>query len=224
MNAFKLFVRSLAGTLFFLLILFFCAGRITYWQGWLYATVNILCLLINALGLSSNEELAEERSSVRTGAKGWDKKILGISALVLIITYVTSGFDTGRFLWSPGVHWCVNALGVLFILTGEVFFFSAQKENRFFSSVVRIQTERGHSVCDTGVYRIVRHPSYLGMIITALGIPLTLGSFWSFIPAAVSILLTILRTSLEDKTLSEELNGYREYAVKTRYRLLPGVW
>lgn len=224
MKAFRLFIKSLAGTLIFLSILFISAGRLNYWQGWLYASINIISLIINSLALRNKEELVEERSTTKLETKSWDKKILGLSAVSLIFTYIVGGLDAGRFYWSPGFNWTVNMAGVMVVLLGEIIFLMAQKQNRFFSSVMRIQKDRGHTVCDTGIYKIVRHPSYSGMILTAIGIPLILGSLWCYIPSAFSIFLTILRTSLEDKTLIRELDGYREYTLKTPSRLIPCIW
>jgi protein-S-isoprenylcysteine O-methyltransferase Ste14 len=224
MKTIQLFIKSLAGTLFFLLILFISAGRINYWQGWLYATICIISVLLNSFALRNKNELAAERSEVKSGTKSWDKIIIGLSAVTLIITYIIAGLDSGRFLGSPGFHWGIIATGVILILLGELFFLTAQKQNKFFSSLMRIQSDRGHTVCDTGIYKIIRHPAYFGNIITAIGIPLVLGSLWCFIPAVVSIFLIVLRTSLEDKTLMNELDGYREYTHKTRYRLLPYIW
>lgn len=223
MKSAKLFLKSLIGTLFFLSLLFISAGRIDYWQGWLFASVSIISVILNSFILSSNE-LAEERSTAKAGTKSWDKKIIGLSALTLVFTYIVSGLDAGRFHWTLLFPLRVNIIGVVLICFGELLFLMSQKQNQFFSSVVRIQSERGHAVCDTGVYKIVRHPAYFGMILTAIGIPLVLGSLWSFIPSSFSILLTVIRTSLEDKTLIRELEGYREYTGKTPYRLFPRVW
>jgi protein-S-isoprenylcysteine O-methyltransferase Ste14 len=224
MKTVQLLIKSLIGTLFFLLILFISAGRINYWQGWLYGTICIISVLLNSFALKNKHELAAERSEVKSGTKSWDKKILGLSAVTLIIIYIVAGLDSGRFQWSPRFHCGINAIGVILILLGEVIFLTAQQQNKFFSSVMRIQTDRGHTVCDTGIYKIIRHPAYFGNIITALGIPLILGSLWGFIPSVVSILLIIVRTSLEDKTLINELDGYSDYTSKTRYRLLPYIW
>ena len=224
MKANQLFIKSLMGTVFFLIILFISAGRINYWQGWLYATMSIICVFLNSLVTGKNQELAEERAAVRADTKAWDKKILGLSALVLIITYIVAGLDSGRFHWTPEFHWIMNTVGMVLIVCGEVIFLVAQRQNKFFSSVMRIQTDRGHTVCDTGIYRFIRHPAYFGMIVTAIGIPLTLGSLWGFIPSAMAIVLTLIRTSLEDKTLMNELPGYREYSHKIRYRLFPFIW
>jgi protein-S-isoprenylcysteine O-methyltransferase Ste14 len=224
MKAIQLLIKSLIGTLFFLIILFISAGRTNYWQGWLYASINIVSVLLNSLAISHNNELTVERSTLKEGIKSWDKKILGFSAIILIITYIVAGLDSGRFQWSPRFHWSINSLGVVLILFGEIIFFNAQKQNKFFSSVMRIQSDRGHTVCSTGIYKIVRHPAYLGTIVTATGIPLILGSLWSFIPSIISIVLTLIRTSLEDKTLINELIGYRKYSHKTRYKLFPYIW
>jgi len=224
MKTVQLLIKSLIGTLFFLLILFISAGRINYWQGWLYASICIISVLLNSFALKGKDELSAERSEVKSGTKSWDKVILGLSAVMLIITYIIAGLDSGRFQWSPKFHWGINAIGIILILSGEVIFLLAQKQNKFFSSLMRIQTDRGHTVCDTGIYKIIRHPAYFGNIITAIGIPLILGSQWGFIPSVVSIFLIIIRTSLEDKTLIKELDGYRDYIYKTRYRLLPYIW
>ena len=96
--------------------------------------------------------------------------------------------------------------------------------NRFFSSVVRIQTDRGHSVQTGGPYALIRHPGYAGALLYDLAAPLLLGSWWGLIPAAVTVALVILRTRLEDRKLQTELDGYAEYAARVRYRLVPGIW
>jgi protein-S-isoprenylcysteine O-methyltransferase Ste14 len=224
MKMVQLFIKSLIGTLFFLLILFISAGRINYWQGGFYAIICIVSVLLNSFALKNKEELAAERAELKSGTKSWDKIILGLSAATLMITYIVSGLDSGRFQWSPKFHLGINAIGAILILLGEVIFLMAQKQNKFFSSLMRIQTDRGHTVCDTGIYKIIRHPAYFGNIITAIGIPLILGSLWGLIPSVVSIFLTIIRTSLEDRTLINELDGYSNYTSKTRFRLLPYIW
>ena len=110
------------------------------------------------------------------------------------------------------------------IAFGYAFAAWAVAENRFFSSVVRIQTDRGHVVCDSGPYRFVRHPGYAGNILALLGIILALGSIWTLIPAAIASIIAVIRTALEDQTLQEELPGYRDYARRVRYRLIPGMY
>jgi len=97
-------------------------------------------------------------------------------------------------------------------------------ENRFFSSVVRIQVDRGHVVCDSGPYRIVRHPGYAGNMLALPGMVLALSSTWTLVPAAVALIIAVIRTVLEEQTLQDELPGYRDYARRVRYRLIPGIF
>jgi len=138
--------------------------------------------------------------------------------------YIIGGLDSGRYHWSPDFHWSIYLLGIILTGVGQLLFLIAQKQNKFFSSTVRIQTDREHIVCETGLYKIVRHPAYLGSIIQSLGFPLIFGSLWSIIPISFSIILFITRTNLEDKTLINELKGYSEYSNKTRYKIIPFVW
>jgi protein-S-isoprenylcysteine O-methyltransferase Ste14 len=115
-------------------------------------------------------------------------------------------------------------IGFVLISLGYAFAAWALAENRFFSSVVRIQTDRGHVVCDSGSYRIVRHPGYAGNMLALPGMVLALSSMWTLVPAAVALIIAVIRTSLEDRTLQDELPGYRDYARRVRYRLIPGIY
>jgi protein-S-isoprenylcysteine O-methyltransferase Ste14 len=103
-------------------------------------------------------------------------------------------------------------------------FLQAMKENQFFSAVVRVQRDRGHAVCDSGPYQIIRHPGNAGMILGAIGFPLLFMSAWSVIPALLFAVLMVARTRLEDSVLEKDLDGYRDYQRTTRYRLAPGIW
>jgi protein-S-isoprenylcysteine O-methyltransferase Ste14 len=141
-----------------------------------------------------------------------------------VVTFVTAGLDSGRFGWSGDVPLIVTVSGVALMLAGQILFALAKRENEFFSSTAAIQTERGHRVCETGPYRWIRHPGYLGMLLSLLAFPLVLQSYWAFVPAFVGALLLIARTVLEDRFLMERLAGYGPYAARTRWRLLPGVF
>jgi protein-S-isoprenylcysteine O-methyltransferase Ste14 len=110
------------------------------------------------------------------------------------------------------------------ILAGYAWASYALLENRFFSGVVRIQSERGHHVVSSGPYRWMRHPGYAGALLAALATPVFLDSRWAFLPAVLLTAILVVRTALEDRVLHDELAGYREYAERVRYRLLPGVW
>jgi protein-S-isoprenylcysteine O-methyltransferase Ste14 len=220
----KFLLKTLITSVIFSLILFISAGKIDYFQGWLFLVMNIITGFMNFWTIRNDNELMNERSKIGDNVKSWDKKILGISALVYVLNVIVAGLDSGRFRWSPGFNWSIYTVGVLLILTGQILFLTARKQNRYFSSVVRIQKDRGHSVCDTGLYKIVRHPGYLGMTISLISMPLITGSVWSSITTIVAVILLFIRTSLEDKTLLRELDGYREYSAKARNRIVPNIW
>jgi protein-S-isoprenylcysteine O-methyltransferase Ste14 len=217
-------IKHFVGTFLFFLILFVSAGHIDYWQGWIYVIIGLVMSTISYTVLRVDTELLNERSKPGEGAKKWDKSILGLSFLITIIMFVIAGLDSGRYHWSPDLHWSLYILGIILTIVGQLLFLIAQKQNKFFSSTVRIQTDRGHTVCETGLYKVVRHPAYLGNIIQTLGFPLLFGSLWSIIPVSISFLLIVIRTYLEDNTLINELNGYPEYTHKTRYKIIPYIW
>jgi len=129
-----------------------------------------------------------------------------------------------RFGWSTPPFIPYGPLGAALFLVGTAFFLWAMNTNTHFEGTVRIQTDRGHRVCDRGPYAHVRHPGYVGFLIALAATPLVLGSWRSFAGAAVSMFALVVRTALEDATLRKELPGYAEFAQRTRYRLVPGIW
>lgn len=179
---------------------------------------------LNYTILRIDPELLTERSKPGVGTPNWDKLILGFSFILTILMYVVAGLDSGRYLWSPAFPWPLFMTGLILTVCGQLLFLIAQKQNKFFSSTVRIQVDRNHSVCDTGLYTLVRHPAYLGSILQWIGFPLFFGSLWCIIPAGLLIILQLVRISKEDKKLAKELRGYIEYSSKTRYRILPFIW
>jgi len=209
------------------LILFICGGDLGWWQAWLYS------ILLLAAGIGGriwaerrHPGLLAERQNTENfqNAKAWDKVLAPLMALsVGFPLVIVAGLDH-RFGWSPVFPLWLMVLGFVLISLGYAFATWALAENRFFSSVVRIQMDRGHVVCDSGPYRFVRHPGYGGNIPPLLGIVLALGSVWTLIPAAVALIIAVVRTALEDQTLLEELPGYRDYARRVRYRLIPGIY
>lgn len=220
----RAFLAALAANLVFLAILLVSAGRLTYWSAWVYFGIGVVTNVSMRWALRNDPPLALERSKPGAGAKDWDKKLLGLGLLLTVATLVVAGLDAGRFRWSPRIGWPCLMAGSVISLVAMAIFLAALKENRFFSAVVRIQTDRGHAVCNTGPYRIVRHPGNLGMIVGTVALPLLLLSAWSAIPVALSVTVLVVRTRLEDTMLERELEGYRAYQSTTRYRLVPGVW
>lgn len=217
-------IKHLFGTLIFFAVLFISAGTFLYWQGIAYSIIGLFMFILSYTTLRIDTDLQEERSKAGKDAKNWDKKILGLSFLSTILMFVTAGLDSGRFHFSPDFSIILYIIGGILTIAGQLLFLVAQKQNKFFSSTVRIQTERNHTVCDTGLYRIVRHPAYMGSCIQSIGFPLLFGSIWSIIPVCFSIILQIVRTKLEDATLQNELHGYTEYSKHVKYRIIPFIW
>jgi protein-S-isoprenylcysteine O-methyltransferase Ste14 len=220
----KYVIKQLSGALIFFAIIFISAGRMNYCQGLIYVIIGLIMSLLSFTLLRVDPELLKERSKPGEGTKKWDKTILGLSFLATVSMYIIAGLDSGRYHWSPDFPKLICVSGIILTALGQLLFLIAQKQNKFFSSTVRIQTNRNHVVCETGLYKIVRHPAYMGSVIQSLGFPLLFGSLWSIIPVSILIILLITRTYLEDRTLKNELKGYSEYAVKTRYRIIPYIW
>lgn len=157
--------------------------------------------------------------------KPWDEILAPLVGLGGALIPLAAGLDA-RYSWSV-LDFGLTTKVVALVLTLAGFAFSswALLENRFFSGTVRIQKERGHHVVSTGPYAWVRHPGYAGALLTYFATPVLLDSLWTFLPVVFITIVLVIRTSLEDRTLQEELPGYKEFATqKTRYRLLPGIW
>jgi protein-S-isoprenylcysteine O-methyltransferase Ste14 len=202
-------------------ILFAASGNLSWIWGWVYIIIYILYIIINGLVLS--KELIAERGKQKKNVKGWDKTLNGINSVFALSSLAVAGLDE-RFSWTGGLNTGLHILGMILFIGGSFLFTWSMVSNTFFSTMVRIQNERGHKVASGGPYKFVRHPGYTGFILTSFGVPLILGSLWALIPAAATAVTFVVRTALEDRTLLAELDGYREFSEKTRYRLIPGIW
>jgi protein-S-isoprenylcysteine O-methyltransferase Ste14 len=219
--AFLKIVFSLAAILALLLIF---AWRMDYRQAYAYTLANAVVLGVTLIVLRDKPELMNERSKPGPGMKDWDKIYYSVSTPLYILLLFISALDAGRFGWSGDLPFAIVTLFYLLYFAGQGLFLWAKHANPFLSPVVRIQKERGQKVVETGPYRFIRHPSYLGGIIFTLSMPAMLGSWWALIPAVLSCIALVFRTKLEDDTLQKELRGYVKYTEKVRYRLLPRVW
>lgn len=220
----KIIVRFVLGVALIFLVVFIPAGRLSYWQGWLYFGLNVAALVATFIALRHKPDLVQERLKAGPGIKSWDRVYFIISTPLWFLMVVVAALDAGRFGWEPRVSAVVVVLGAGLFALGQGLFLWAKAVNRFFSAVVRIQTERGQTVCREGPYRFVRHPGYLSGILFGPAGALVLGSYWALIPAVLSALLLIVRTALEDKTLQAELAGYIDYTREVRFKLVPGIW
>jgi protein-S-isoprenylcysteine O-methyltransferase Ste14 len=177
------------------------------------------------LAARKNPGILAERSKFmqHENAQSWDKKIIPVAGVMGIVIAVVAGLDKLLGWTAPfGLVWVL--IGLVMIILGYAFSSYALIENSFFSGMVRLQSERGHYVISSGPYRWVRHPGYAGALLAYIFVPVLLNSWWAFIPALITVALYVVRTRLEDRFLRENLEGYREYAKRVRYRLLPGVW
>jgi protein-S-isoprenylcysteine O-methyltransferase Ste14 len=203
-------------------ILFLIAGTTSWLGAWVYLAVAWVSSIVG--GLVIPRDLAAERGTIPDGMAAYDKVIAPLLARGFpLVTFIVAGLDH-RYGWSPALGVTLPALGLIACVAGAALMLWAMASNRFFSGVMRIQTERGHRVVDTGPYARARHPGYSGLLLFTLGTPLLLGSLWALAPSAASAALIVLRTVFEDRALEGHLEGYAGYAQRVRFRLLPGVW
>jgi protein-S-isoprenylcysteine O-methyltransferase Ste14 len=223
-NRRRILLILIALPVYFALFLFLPAGRWTWLSGWLFmavfvgASVGIFLFLWRV-----NPEVVIARSQPHEGTQRWDRILLWFLFPTMWSILPVAALDAGRFQWTA-VPWWVCAVGYSCLLTGLAITTWAEAVNKFFEVTVRIQSDRGQTVIDTGPYAFVRHPGYVGASLTCVGMALSPGSFWALIPAGLTILVLCLRTHWEDQLLQSELRGYAAYSQRVRYRMLPGVW
>lgn len=209
------------------LVLLVSGGDFGWWQAWAFAAA-VLAASMGGRVLAERRHpgVLLERANFEKapGVKPWDRVLAPLMAVSLSFPpAIVAGLDH-RSGWSPALPAWLVPLGFVLIALGYAFAVWALVENRFFSGVVRIQKERGHAVCAAGPYRIVRHPGYAGNLLALPGMALALESIWTLVPVAVALVVSVIRTSWEDRTLWEELPGYAAYARRVRFRLLPGIY
>jgi len=203
--------------------MFMLAGRWDYWQGWLFGALLVLRMVASTVLFADKPEFVFERVNLfARGTKWWDRVFWAFYGPAFFAVFVIAPLDAGRFGWSGELPLWAYAAGYAAVFAGFSIHVWSMWVNRFFVSTVRLQ--KGQAVIQEGPYKIVRHPGYVAGILLAAGSSLALGSYWGLVPAGMVAVLLIIRTQLEDETLRKELKGYKEYAKKVRYRLLPGVW
>lgn len=208
----------------FALLLFASAGTWAWPRGWAYVAVVLVLEVVTLVLLALRApETLRRRGEAGAGVEPFDRVFAGLWLTLALATPVVAGLDAVRFRWSSLPWWCFG-LGLAVLVPAALFGAWAMLVNEHFEQLVRIQTDRGHRVVADGPYRLVRHPGYLATVAGALATPLLLGSVWTLMPAALVAALFVVRTSLEDATLQRELPGYAEYATRTRFQLVPGVW
>lgn len=222
----RLIISTVSSLLIAVLCLFLPAGTWTWSRGWLFLIVLVGASVVITVYLRrANPDVIAGRVNRHKGTKRWDLILGAFFGLpTLLAIPIVAALDDGRYHWFP-VPWWVCVLGYILLITGMAGLTWAESVNKFFEPFVRIQTDRGHHVIDTGPYAIIRHPGYVSAYFLFVGIPLALGSLWAaLIPAILMVPGLVLKTLWEDQTLQTELPGYKEYAQRVRYRLVPGIW
>ena len=215
-----LFIRLIAAFLFLNLLFFLPAWTLNYWQAWVYMFIILVPMSIMARYLYKNDPALLERRLRMKERQKTQRRIIALSFLFFLPAFIIPGIDV-RSGWS-NVPWGVVIIADVIVLFGYLLFALVLKTNSYASRIIEV--EKGQGVISTGPYAIVRHPMYLDVLILYGFSPLALGSYWAMIPMVLLIVLIVARIRGEEKELSENLDGYKEYLMKTKYRLVPGIW
>ena len=219
-----LIVKSVFFFVVMCLALFLCAGRLSYRQGWALFGLLAVYVVLSFFLLGKMPGLVRERMKPGPGTNPWDTVLLAVYGPLSFGLMIFAALDSGRFGWSGSLPVWAYVAGWALFLVSYGFVTWAMAVNRWFSSVARIQTDRGQKVVTQGPYRFVRHPGYLGGIVGFFATSIVLGSLWGLIGAVLIAIVLIARTYLEDRMLVRELPGYADYARKVKWRLVPGGW
>lgn len=212
-------------TALWLALLFGAAGRVDWERGWIFVALYVVGMGTTGVVVKrANPDLLEARAKWRRkDTKPFDKVFLAAFVPLSTVQPAIGALDVVRFGWSHMAEWWLWA-GIALFVAGMALMAWSMVANRHAETTVRIQTDREHSVVTHGPYRFVRHPMYVGAISMYVSSAMILGSEWALWLAGVIAVMFVWRTALEDRTLRRELPGYEEFAARTRYRLLPGVW
>ena len=216
-------IREYLARVIMAFILVLTSGTWTWINIWIYAALaSLTSVLVYIFVVRVNPSLYNERGNLRENTKKWDLIWVRVYALISYSSIIIASLDKKNCWSSLGNGWIIPG-GILIIISGVLATW-AMAENNYFSSVVRIQDDRGQTVITSGPYQYIRHPGYLGAILYYIGTSMVLDSWISFFPALIIIIGFIFRIQFEERTLKEELDGYERYTQKVEYRLIPGIW
>ena len=220
----KLFISAtlkfLCGVILVALLLFLPAGSIKYLNGWLFmAMLFIPMLILGIVMFIKSPELLKSRLDAKED-ENTQKGVVAFSAIIFLLGFIVAGLDF-RFCLS-NVPLIVIVISSVVLLVSYALYVEVMRENKYLTRTVKVVDEQ--RVIDTGLYGIVRHPMYAVTVWLFLSIPLVLGSWWSFLCFMFYIPVIIVRIVNEEKVLENQLNGYKEYKTKVKYRLIPFIW
>ena len=227
-NPFIIWLSFIVRITLFAIALMWPAGTWSWWEAWVLVILWTLYGLVTTIYLLHHDpELLVERLKLvplQKEQKGWDKALMLLFFIAGIGLYLLPGFDVIRFEWSDPLPLWARVSAMLVHIPCFILLVWIMRENTYLSQVVKIDKDRGHKVISTGPYAYVRHPMYTVAIILLFAVPIALGSRFALILSLFLTVLLMIRTYFEDRTLHAELDGYPEYAKKTIYRLIPGIW
>ena len=213
-------VRFVPAVLILFAMFFLPAWTFSYWQAWVYMAIIFIPMTLVLIYLLKNDPGLLERRMKTRERETQQKLIVKLSVVQFLIGFLLPGFDN-RFGWSH-VPVGVVVMAEILVFLGYLTFFLVLRENRYASRVIEV--EQAQQVISSGLYAIVRHPMYVGLLVLFIFSPLALGSYWAVIPILLVIPVIVARILNEEKVLARDLKGYPEYMQKTRYRLIPGIW
>lgn len=218
--AVTVFARLLSAIPALGLLFFLPAGTLAYWEAWVYMAVILIPITLVAIYLLKKDPALLERRLKMREEQSQQRSIIGVFVWFFLLTFLIPGFDR-RFGWSTPPAWVVLAADLL-VLSGYSLVFLVFRENSYAARTVEVM--QGQEVIRTGPYAVVRHPMYLGILLTFGFSPLALGSYWGMVPMILLPVLLALRIQNEERVLRKELTGYEAYTRQVRYRLIPGIW
>jgi len=221
-NKIRLIFRFIFSISLMFFLLFYLPGNYRYWQGWVYFASFIYLALFTMLILPAG--LSAERMSPGSNVKKWDYVFIAIYTPLNFLIPLFCAYDANKLHWSNVIPLPVNIIAMFFVIAGTCLTVWSTWSNQYFSSMVRIQKDRGQKVIQDGPYKMVRHPGYLGGMTLTAFLPLLLNSVFGLVGSVIMLVAFFIRTYLEDLTLQNELEGYVEYTKKVRKRLLPFIW